>query len=211
MIYFTNWQYFRQSTPLSTVDCPKLGSDVGLLFIGHLAFGDVCDGAPLFCASLFDLESDAHRARFIESRVVHLGPTCLMDRPHREEVKVSLSIGYQPCLLGSALETVDGFFFNFSAVELFFFLAGPGSLLPPLDAVGGRRRHCGMTTNGVRRFSSPSRNSTAWRHRKSRWQEEALVMYMSEIISKNFLRWLWRMTSTVSPKLAVEANISWVT
>ena len=89
---------------------------------------------------------------------------------------------------GPALETVDGFF-DFSAVELFFFfLAGPGSLLPPsLDAVGGRRRHCGMTTNGVRQFSSPSRNSAAWRHRKSRWREEALVVSsMSE--TKEFLK-----------------------
>ena len=58
---------------------------------------------------------------------------------------------------GYALETVDGFFFDLSAIELFFFLAGPGSLPPSLDVdeVGVRRRHWGMTTDGGRRFSSP--------------------------------------------------------
>ena len=99
MIYFTTWQCFRQSTPSFAVYRSKLGHDDSLLFVGHLAVGDVSEGAP-FRASPFDLESDTHRARFVESRVVHFGQTRLMDRPHREEVKVSLSIGYRPCLVG---------------------------------------------------------------------------------------------------------------
>ena len=45
--------------PPFPIDCPKLGRDVRLLFIGHLALGDVCEGAA-FRASPFDLELDAH-------------------------------------------------------------------------------------------------------------------------------------------------------
>ena len=54
------WQDLRQLTQSFPVDCPKLGRDVRLLFIVHLALGDVVyKGAP-FRVSPFDLELDAH-------------------------------------------------------------------------------------------------------------------------------------------------------
>ena len=56
MIYFTTWKDLPQSTPSLLIDCPKLGHDAGLLFIGHLAFGNMSEGAP-FCVSPLDLET----------------------------------------------------------------------------------------------------------------------------------------------------------
>ena len=81
MIYFTSWGCFRQSTTSFAVDHSKLGCDVSLLFVGHLALGYVCKRAP-FSARPYDLESDAQRARLIKPRVLHFGPAGLMDRSH---------------------------------------------------------------------------------------------------------------------------------
>ena len=79
---------------ITSIDCPKLGRDVGLFFIGHLIFGNVDEGAP-FCASPLDLESDIHCPQFVEPWAGHLRPTRLIDRPHCEELEASLAKGYR--------------------------------------------------------------------------------------------------------------------